>query len=119
LRALNNRTNKFQIKPSFDIFSLGLVIFYTCTKGNHPFKDNDSGEVRIPANIIKDNLQWKYFNGSENFSAVNLLQKMLDKNPDNRATTPTLLLKHPFFWDDEKSLRFILAVANDHKMTNL
>jgi serine/threonine protein kinase len=90
---------------SMDIFSLGCVMHYTLTGGQHPF----GGNFERDTNIMR---------GQPNLSAlahspeaVNLVAAMLSKNPSVRPTMAGVLA-HPFWWGVEQRLQFLVDVSD-------
>ncbi|XP_046645722.1 putative ankyrin repeat protein RF_0381 isoform X2 [Daphnia pulicaria] len=71
-----------------DIFAEGLVFGYYLGKGVHPFGSN---RLKIPSNIEKgkpvnmENIQPS--------SACEMIIKMLENNPENRITSPEIVLR--------------------------
>jgi serine/threonine protein kinase len=114
LRAIGSPI-QFVLKPSFDIFALGLVICYTMTKGKYLFSHKETeSPVEIQANIINFKPNWNACMENKFTSLRNLLRAMTSLDPLKRPRT-AVLLEHPFFWDDKKGLEFVLAVSNDLK----
>ncbi|CEP01176.1 hypothetical protein PBRA_008488 [Plasmodiophora brassicae] len=86
-----------RLTRSVDIFSVGCIIYYVLTRGQHPFGDS----YQRDAAILK---------GAYNLDrirhlpeAVNLIQAMISIVPEQRPSCAEIL-KHPFFWSDEAKL---------------
>jgi len=92
---LLNKVKKYE--SSFDIFSLGIILYKISHKLNHPFKRNESEliEINYFNNYEQDNFDIK-FNESINDDFKDLLKKMLKLKPENRLTWKEYF-DHPFF----------------------
>lgn len=113
LKAIGS-THFFLLK-SFDIFSLGLTIFYTMTQDKHLFAHKEKeAPFETLANIVSYQPNWGWLSNIEWTSLKNLLQAMIHLEPTKRPDAP-MVLEHPFFWNDGKSLDFVTAVNNDFK----
>ncbi|XP_035703950.1 serine/threonine-protein kinase/endoribonuclease ire-1 isoform X1 [Folsomia candida] len=114
LKAIGS-SEPFRLLPSFDIFSLGLTIFYTMTCGKHVFsyKDNEV-PLQIQSNILEYRPNWGLLGENKWTSLKNLLAAMLYV-AQGRRPDPDIVLEHPFFWDFKKGLDYVLAVNNDLK----
>ncbi|RMZ92631.1 hypothetical protein DV736_g85, partial [Chaetothyriales sp. CBS 134916] len=97
---------------AIDIFSLGCVFYYVMTQGRHPF-DVGGTSLGRDLNIKEDRFSTQeltqFFGYS--YDAEDLVMQMINHEPKYRPDT-TSILKHPFFWDDEKKLEFICAVSD-------
>eukprot|EP00730_Choanoeca_flexa_P003180 TRINITY_DN11317_c0_g2_i20.p1 TRINITY_DN11317_c0_g2~~TRINITY_DN11317_c0_g2_i20.p1 ORF type:complete len:826 (+),score=192.50 TRINITY_DN11317_c0_g2_i20:2-2479(+) len=86
-----------------DAFSVGCVIHYVCL-GLHPFGQYYERD----SNIRK---------GSPNLTAVkdsrlrHLVSKLIQRDADRRPSIAQAL-NHPWFWDGNKTLSFLLAVSD-------
>ncbi|XP_013384368.1 serine/threonine-protein kinase/endoribonuclease IRE1 isoform X2 [Lingula anatina] len=93
-----------------DIFSAGCVFYFVLSSGKHPFGDS----LRRQANILNgEYCLEKLSTGSTsgNYVATDLLQQMLHGDPVLRPSAKAIL-KHPFFWDNEKQLLFFQDVSD-------
>jgi len=105
----------FDLQPSFDIFSLGILLAFTMSKGRHIFAGSDGpSPIFIPPNIMRNNVNWELVSSPELTSLRNLLRVMLAMSPAERSQV-NVILEHPFFWDSKRTFDFILAVSNDIK----
>ena len=90
--------------PAVDVFSAGCVFAYLLSRGQHPFGPFSSqtfnavtGHICIPPEI-KDQ------------TAIDLITNMCKAQPEERMTIKEVLI-HPYFWDEQKSMKFIDAVV--------
>jgi serine/threonine protein kinase len=88
-----------------DIWSLGCVLYNVIDAGAHPFGEAFERE----ANIIKGIAQLSRLQHTPEAHA--LISSMLATNPALRPSA-SLILEHPFFWDDEKRLNFLQEVSD-------
>ncbi|XP_060073765.1 uncharacterized protein LOC132553531 [Ylistrum balloti] len=88
-----------------DIQVTGMLLYYVLTGGEHPYGDNN---LAIQVSIQQNWPDIKYLGDEVN----DLLSNMLCMPPDNRPCIGDLL-KHPYFWADEKRLRFVLIAGSD------
>ena len=90
-----NKVKKYD--SSFDIFSLGIILYKLSHKLNHPFKRKESELIEIIYfnNYEKDNYAIK-FNESIDDNFKDLIKKMLRLRPENRLTWKEYF-EHPFF----------------------
>jgi len=85
--------------PRVDIFALGLIFGYTLSGGQHPFGDNpDDRAVRIrnkeSMKMTRKDLKKPY--SSENDEAFDLIESMLDIDPEKRTTVKEI--ENSFFF---------------------
>ncbi|XP_021371290.1 uncharacterized protein LOC110461892 isoform X1 [Mizuhopecten yessoensis] len=88
-----------------DIQVTGMLSYYIMTGGNHPYGENN---LAIQVGIHQNWPDIKYL-GDE---IHDLLSNMLCMPPQNRSCVGDLL-KHPYFWANEKRLRFVLIAGSD------
>lgn len=85
---------------SVDLFTLGCLLFFCLTGGQHPFGDSFERDM----NIVKNQKDLFLI---ENISeAVDLVSRLLDPNPSLRPKAVDVL-RHPLFWDAEMRLSFL------------
>ncbi|CAB3368428.1 Hypothetical predicted protein [Cloeon dipterum] len=99
---------------SVDIFSLGCLFYYVLSKGKHPFGD----DLHRQANIINGQGRLELLEENKDYVAFNLILAMIDIDPKNRPTA-SAVMKHPFFWDADKRLAFLLDVSDRVESENL
>ncbi|XP_043945168.1 serine/threonine-protein kinase/endoribonuclease IRE2 [Protopterus annectens] len=92
-----------------DIFSAGCVFYYVMSKGQHPFGDNLRRQANILTNVYK--LEHFISDINEHVIAKNLIEQMLSSVPQKRPSAKEVL-KHPFFWSQEKQLQFFQDVSD-------
>ena len=89
-----------------DIFSMGLVISYVCSGGEHPFGDDTT---LVDYNITQGKYDFSRLQESKDFISLNLIEKMIATDPQTRPTVD-LVLKHPKFWTGKKISSFFVEV---------
>ncbi|KAI5795117.1 hypothetical protein EDC01DRAFT_615089 [Geopyxis carbonaria] len=94
---------------AIDIFALGCVAFFVLSNGQHPFGERFSREL----NIVKGNsdLSSLLRLADAGHEAIDLIDSMIQQNPKARPDTAKVGT-HPFFWDNEKRLDFLLTVSD-------
>ena len=96
-------------KEKSDIQAAGMVAFYICMKGKHPF----GPQINQLQNLHDDNPV-----GLENVidpALKDLLSQMLAQDLDKRPYVEQAL-KHPYFLSTEEQIRFIEAVGNEREI---
>ncbi|XP_078448444.1 serine/threonine-protein kinase/endoribonuclease IRE1a-like [Wolffia australiana] len=83
-----------------DLFSLGCVLFFCLTQGNHPF----GRHYERDSNIIKNRVD--LFLVQDIPEAVHLFSTLLDPVPEKRPRAADVL-QHPLFWSSEMRLSFL------------
>lgn len=100
--------NVFYNKKSQDIFSLGLTTYFTLTLGEHPFNYSNYWGKRKSLNISDKRVSPKRL--PDDLLADNVIQRMLNRNPQSRPNVQEIL-NHPLFWNTSKKLNFIIDFA--------
>ncbi len=97
-----------------DIFSLGLVLHYLHTLGNHPF-----GNESEPAHVIERKIVENppKLDQSLRAEVASFLQVLLTKVPSRRPSA-TYLNQHPYLWSDRKKIEFLKAVGDQPEAIN-
>ena len=95
--SINNEKSTLKV----DLFSMGCVFYYTINK-LHPFGD----EIDREKNIVNGT---SFLQGDAELCNITrrLIHKVPNKRPDCR-----LVLKHPFFWSNERRLAFLGDVSD-------
>ncbi|XP_066444003.1 serine/threonine-protein kinase/endoribonuclease IRE1 [Eleutherodactylus coqui] len=101
----------FKENPTFtvDIFSAGCVFYYVVSEGRHPFGKSLQRQANILLGIYS--LDCLTLDRHEGLVAHNLIEQMIDKEPQKRPSAQAVL-KHPFFWSLEKQLQFFQDVSD-------
>jgi len=97
---------KTKITQKVDVFALGCVFFFILTGGGHPFGVNSFTRCE---RILKGNYDLSSIGMYP--LAQDLIEQMIHCNPGKRISTSDALL-HPFFWDDQKKLKFLHAFSD-------
>ncbi|XAR61521.1 Non-specific serine/threonine protein kinase [Bertholletia excelsa] len=94
-----------------DLFSLGCVLFFCLTGGQHPFGDSFERDV----NIVKD--QKDLFLVENIPEAADLIGQLLSPDPNLRPKAVDVLA-HPLFWDAEMRLSFLRDASDRVELEN-
>ena len=105
--------NSKEHTPKADIFSLGLVLHYLHTLGNHPFGTESEPAHVIERKIVKNPPK---LDKSLRAEVVSFLQVVLTKNPLKRPRA-IHLNEHPYLWSDRKKIEFLKAVGDQPEAT--
>ena len=97
-----------------DIFSLGLVLHYLHTLGNHPFANESEPAHVIERKIVKKSAK---LDQSLHAEVVSFLQVLLTKDPLKRPPA-AYLNQHPYLWSDRKKIEFLKAVGDQPEAIN-
>ncbi|XP_010502179.1 PREDICTED: serine/threonine-protein kinase/endoribonuclease IRE1a-like [Camelina sativa] len=107
-----DETNYGTESNKVDMFSLGVLMFYIITQGEHPF--SCGGSATIEQNIRNNH---KNLDAISNFpEAADLIPHLLNLNPVKRPSASDVL-RHPFFWNSQQKLKMITEVS-DHLYGN-
>ena len=110
----SSRKDNVKFTPKVDVFSAG-VIFYVLFLGKSPFKGKSFNEV-LKLNK-KCNIDFKCDKFKKNPEILDLLQKMLMVNPEERISARQAL-NHKFFKEYQNSSDMIDIDLNDLKNLN-
>lgn len=110
--------SKQRLTRAVDIFSLGCVFYYVLSKGQHPFGDKYIREANIitgeyDLGLLKQTVEYE----SVALEAIDLVRRMISKNPNERPTAAAIL-KHPLFWSVSKKLMFLLKFSDRFEVEN-
>ncbi|XP_073715452.1 uncharacterized protein [Misgurnus anguillicaudatus] len=97
-------------KRSSDIQVAGMLVYYILSRGHHPFGKGPFCEVNI--------LQGKYtLDHLDDDVAKDLVEWMINENPEKRPTVEQTLA-HPFFWTDERKMEYLKKLGNQNEAEN-
>uniref|UniRef100_A0AAQ6ACY3 non-specific serine/threonine protein kinase n=1 Tax=Amphiprion ocellaris TaxID=80972 RepID=A0AAQ6ACY3_AMPOC len=97
------------ITCAVDIFSAGCVFYYVVSQGSHPFGKS----LQRQASILLGTSSLDYLQSDRHGDIVarDLIEQMLSMDPHRRPSAESVL-KHPFFWSQEKELQFFQDVSD-------
>ena len=102
-----------------DVFACGLIMHYMLAKRRHPFQGSTSdGHLSIADwNAVEANISTGSKTLSPNLSdeAKDMLAHLLSHESKDRPKASDML-KHPFFWSEDKKVRFLCSVANQSEI---
>ncbi|XP_042575588.1 sensor for unfolded proteins in the ER ire1-like isoform X2 [Cyprinus carpio] len=99
-----NQTEKGGYKASSDIQVAGMLTYYILSDGKHPFGDG----IHCVVNISEG----KYsLEDIKDIAAKDLIEWMINKEPDKRPTIDRVL-NHPYFWDDKRKEEALRKVGD-------
>ncbi|XP_067257452.1 probable serine/threonine-protein kinase irlE [Chanodichthys erythropterus] len=97
-------------KRSSDIQVAGMLVYYILSGGHHPFGEDVDCEYKI--------LQGKYsLEHLDDDLAKDLVEWMINENPEERPTVEQTLA-HPFFWTNERRVRYLKFLGNEKEAEN-
>lgn len=112
-------TGHLQHTYASDMFASGLIMHYMLAERRHPFQGSISYGClsiadwnAVETNISKGNKTLSPDLSAEGKDVVALL---LSHNSEDRPLASDAL-KHPFFWSQDKKVRFVCAVANQSEI---
>ena len=112
-------TGYLQHSPESDVFACGLIVHYMLANKRHPFDGDTTDGPRsvghwsaVQQNIMNDS---KTFDRNLSGEAEDLLVQVLSARNNDRPKA-SAVVKHPFFWSDDKKIRFLLAVGNQSEI---
>ncbi|KAF4110554.1 hypothetical protein G5714_007585 [Onychostoma macrolepis] len=111
-KAKENINEKFNTgyKRSSDIQVAGMLVYYILSGGQHPFGE----DVDCEYNISRGRYSLKHLDDDV---AKDLVEWMINEDPNNRPTVEQTLA-HPFFWTDERKLRYLKILGNEKEADN-
>ena len=91
-----------------DVYSLGCFFFYMLSGGSYPF---DVNIINTPCTkkLSKAYIEFIKVETDEKILALNLIEKMLNDDPNQRPTAAKIE-HHPTFWDSKKKMDFLTDV---------
>eukprot|EP01038_Epipyxis_sp_PR26KG_P006944 gene6944-9498_t len=101
----NNSSRSLRRTQNVDVFSLGCVIYYVLSLGDHPFGQWFERE----ANIINNNYNLSVL--SEYPDAYDLVKNMIQSDPLLRPSSNEICY-HSFFWPTDKRLEFLVEFSD-------
>ncbi|XP_054160435.1 serine/threonine-protein kinase/endoribonuclease IRE1-like [Oppia nitens] len=107
--VLNSKLERITFKPSkpIDIFSMGCLLYYTLTKGYHPFGDL----LHRQSNILFGRFDIVLMKTEETMSEYSLINAMIASDPKDRPNIESVV-KHPLFWTPSKALQLLQDVSD-------
>ncbi|XP_065145633.1 uncharacterized protein [Paramisgurnus dabryanus] len=98
-------------KRCSDIQVAGMLVYYILSRGHHPFGEDPFCEVNIlQGNYTLDQLE-------DDDVAKDLVEWMINENPEKRPTVEKTLA-HPFFWNDERKMEYLKKLGNQNEAEN-
>ncbi|XP_022666362.1 serine/threonine-protein kinase/endoribonuclease IRE1-like isoform X2 [Varroa destructor] len=97
-----------RVTKAIDVFSLGCVMYYVISGGQHPFGDT----LERQANIRSGKVSLAALGDSnEDLTAKGLIHQMLSMDASARPTIAQVT-RHPAFWDANRTLNFFQEVSD-------
>ncbi|XP_073692989.1 uncharacterized protein [Garra rufa] len=97
-------------KRSSDIQVAGMLVYYILSGGHHPFGE----DVDCEYNISRGRYSLEHLDDDV---AKDLIEWMINENPNERPTVEQTLA-HPFFWTDERRVRYLKILGNEEEAEN-
>lgn len=107
---INENLEKYPEEQSADVFSMGVVFFYTLTRA-YPYartedivndQDVDYMSIKEKSEFLKE--EWDFL------LAKQLIKSMLNRKPEDRPTMQQVM-NHPFFWSLTKMKLFLMTAS--------
>ena len=116
---LLSSTGHLQHTYGSEMFASGLIMHYMLAERRHPFQGSTSdGCLSIAdCNAVEANIS----SGSKTLSpdlsdeGKDMVAHLLSHDSEDRPSASDTL-KHPFFWSQDKKVRFVCAVANQSEI---
>ncbi|XP_067937029.1 serine/threonine-protein kinase/endoribonuclease IRE1-like [Watersipora subatra] len=99
--------SELRTTTSVDVFSAGCLIYYVVSGGKHAFGD----KLRRQANILNAEYKLESISSPEHICCLHLISWMLAHDSHERPSMAEVLA-HPYFWSEEKQLRFFSDVSD-------
>ncbi|RXN20642.1 putative serine threonine- kinase irlB [Labeo rohita] len=97
-------------KRSSDIQVAGMLVYYILSGGHHPFGE----DVDCEYNILRGRYSLEHLDDDV---AKDLVEWMIKENPNERPTVEQTLA-HPFFWADDRRVRYLKILGNEKEAEN-
>ncbi|XP_026071462.1 serine/threonine-protein kinase ppk4-like [Carassius auratus] len=107
--TINEKVNT-GYKRSSDIQVAGMLIYYILSGGHHPFGE----DVDCEYNISRGRYSLELLDDDV---AKDLVEWMINEDPNERPTVEQSLA-HPFFWTDERRVRYLKILGNEKEAEN-
>lgn len=92
-----------------DVYSLGCFFFFMLSGGFYPFDVNELNEHHTKTETAAYN-DFINVNTDERILALNLIEKMLNDDQNQRPIVETIEY-HPTFWDFQEKMKFLTDVV--------
>ncbi|RXN20643.1 putative serine threonine- kinase irlB [Labeo rohita] len=97
-------------KRSSDIQVAGMLVYYILSGGHHPFGE----DVDCEYNISRGRYSLEHLDDDV---AKDLVEWMINENPNERPTVEQTLA-HPFFWTDDRRVRYLKILGSEKEAEN-
>ena len=117
-RELLVSTGPLQHTFASDMFACGLLMHYIVANRKHPFEEGimDNRDSLAYYSALEQNIgnDSKTLSGDLSEEARDVLEQLLAGTCDRPMASDTL--KHPFFWSNDKKIRFLCATGNQREI---
>lgn len=96
---------RVRLTRSVDVFALGCLMHHVITGGGHPF----GAPIDRDANILKSRVDLSALDALP--EARHLVAACVQVDPSRRPSAAALAA-HPFFWDDQRRVSFLVDLSN-------
>ncbi|XP_050971448.1 uncharacterized protein LOC127168547 isoform X1 [Labeo rohita] len=97
-------------KRSSDIQVAGMLVYYILSGGHHPFGE----DVDCEYNISRGRYSLQHLDDDV---AKDLVEWMINENPNERPTVEQTLA-HPFFWTDDRRVWYLKILGSEKEAEN-
>ncbi|XP_039268602.2 ATP-dependent RNA helicase DHX58-like [Styela clava] len=97
-----------KIRKETDMFSLGVIFYYTLSDGHHPFSDN---QYDVDAKVQVGEPSLDYLKEEHKEATKSLILSMINKNYKERIPVKQVKAHH-IFWDAKKKIDFLQTASN-------